>query len=109
MAKNPNRHYRAHVHGTLTVADAAGGVGVIDAASATPTASEVAMSSYAELGPLETAQIRYRLDGTAPTTTVGHLLEIGERLILEDHDEVKRFLAIRTGGTSGTLPVTLFR
>ena len=58
---------------------------------------------------LETAQIRFTLDGTAPTTTVGTLLEIGEILDLHGQDELNGFKAIRTGGTSGTLQVEYSR
>jgi hypothetical protein len=52
---------------------------------------------------LETAQIRYRLDGTAPTTTVGTPLEIGDVLTITGNDLLNNFRAIRTGGTSGVL------
>lgn len=54
---------------------------------------------------LETAQIRYTVDTTAPTTTVGWLLEIGEILELQTRVEMSNFRAIRTGGSSGTLEV----
>jgi len=52
---------------------------------------------------LETAQIRFRVDGSAPTTSEGHIMDIGGRLILETHEELKNFRAIRTGATSGVL------
>lgn len=55
---------------------------------------------------LETAQIRFTLDGvTAPTTTVGRLLEVGEILELESMEEIEAFAAIRTTGVSGVLDV----
>jgi hypothetical protein len=54
---------------------------------------------------LETAQIRFTLDGTTPTTTVGTLLNIDECLVLENRGELTGFQAIRTGGTSGLLNV----
>jgi hypothetical protein len=55
---------------------------------------------------LETAQIRYTVDGvTAPTTTVGTLLEIGESLLLWGTQDIQNFKAIRTGGSSGVLDV----
>ena len=57
---------------------------------------------------LETAQIRYTLDATAPTTTVGTLLNPDEILVLESRAECLGFLGIRTGGTSGTLQVEYF-
>lgn len=58
---------------------------------------------------LETAQIRFTLDTTAPTTTVGWLLEVGETLELHGRYELANFKAIRTGGTSGTLEVEYWR
>lgn len=55
---------------------------------------------------LETAQIRFTIDGTAPTTSVGHLLESGQTLDLKNTDEIRNFRAIRTGSVSGGLKVT---
>ena len=55
---------------------------------------------------LETAQVRFTLDGsTAPTTTVGRLLEVGEMLVLESIEEMEAFAAIRTGAVSGVLDI----
>jgi hypothetical protein len=58
---------------------------------------------------LETAQVRYRYDGTNPTSSEGHLLEIGETLVLEGAANIDKFKAIRTGSTDGTLKVTYER
>lgn len=55
---------------------------------------------------LETAQIRYWVDGSTPTSALGHLMEVGETIVLENYDEVVNFRAIRTGSTSGVLSVT---
>jgi CO dehydrogenase/acetyl-CoA synthase alpha subunit len=55
---------------------------------------------------LETAQIRFTIDGTAPTTTVGHILDIGDILKLDSAEDIAAFRAIRTGGTSGSLRCT---
>ncbi len=54
---------------------------------------------------LETAEIRYRYDGTAATNaaTGGTLLEIGETLTLSGNDTLQKFSAIRTGSSSGVL------
>ena len=57
---------------------------------------------------LETAQIRYRLDGTAPTSSVGTLLEIGDYLTLSGSDLLVNFSAIRTGSSSGVLDCNYF-
>ncbi len=51
------------------------------------------------------AQIRYRYDGTAPTSTVGTILEIGDVKTFADVRDVAAFRAIRTGATSGILSI----
>lgn len=57
---------------------------------------------------LETAEIRYTLDGTAPTTSVGILMEIGDVLSIAGNDLLNNFRAIRTGSTSGQLDCTYY-
>jgi hypothetical protein len=52
---------------------------------------------------LETAEVRWTIDGTAPTTTVGTPLEALETIVLTDLATLQRFQAIRTGATSGVL------
>jgi len=59
---------------TLTVSSAAAGVGLSDA---TPAISAKATQA---LITVETDQVRFRADGTAPTSTEGHLLEAGDAL-----------------------------
>lgn len=55
---------------------------------------------------IEDADIRFRLDGTAPTALIGHYAKPGDIIELESPDELQRFSAIRTGGTSAVLRVT---
>jgi hypothetical protein len=50
-----------------------------------------------------TAQIRYRIDGTAPTSTVGIVAEIGDVIALNGPDVLQKFRAIRTTSTSAAL------
>lgn len=54
---------------------------------------------------LETAQIRWRIDGQAPSSTVGTQMEIGDTLVITGHDSLVRFRSIRTG-SSGQLNCT---
>ena len=54
----------------------------------------------------DTGQLRFRYDGAVPTAAIGHLLEIGDVLVIEGALNIQSFQAIRTGGTSGTLVVT---
>lgn len=51
----------------------------------------------------ESAQIRFTVDGTTATATVGHILNDGDVLKLENMSELNKFSAIRTGGVSATL------
>src|SRR3990167_3036916 len=55
---------------------------------------------------VETAQIRWRDDGTDPTTTVGFLANVGTVLTLDNRYRIEKFRAIRTGGTSALLNVS---
>ena len=52
---------------------------------------------------LTTAQIRYRIDGPAPTSSTGVVVEIGDTIELNGTDVLQKFRAIRTGSTSGVL------
>lgn len=55
----------------------------------------------------ETAQMRYRYDGTAPAATEGHLLEVGQTIEVIGYADISNFKIIRTGATSGVIKVTL--
>jgi len=100
---------RAYAHEAITVDNTVGGKGftstVVRAFNATTTvktvASEVLVSA-------ETAEMRYTVDGTTVTSTVGHLLSIGDVVVIAGLSNIDNFRAIRTGGTSGVLRVTFF-
>jgi hypothetical protein len=47
---------------------------------------------------VETDSIRYRLDGTDPDSTTGHLLQVGDVLELDSANDVAKFKAIRVSG-----------
>lgn len=66
------------------------------------TASGLPMATFASCR-LETAEVRYTVDGSVPTSTVGTPLEPGDVLELTGHDVLSAFRAIRTGATSGQL------
>ena len=55
---------------------------------------------------VETAGLRFLTDGNNPTTTRGHELGTGDVVELNSPDEIKKFRAIRTGGTSSSIHVT---
>lgn len=84
----------------ITVANTAIGFTV---AKITPSGQVQATYAFCRL---ETAEIRYAVTGTTPTSSVGTLLEPGDTLTVQGHDVMVLFLAIRTGGTSGQLDCT---
>lgn len=86
---------------SITVADTAIG---ITSALLTPTLS---IHPNTGICTLETAQVRFRLDGTDPTSSTGHLLNIGYILYITSKEDLMRFRAIRTGSTSGVLNCTV--
>src|SRR5438094_631032 len=68
------------------------------------TAATLANAKMATVN-VEAAQIRYRVDGTAPTATVGAILEAGDELIVWGTMDINAIRFIRTGGVSATLNV----
>lgn len=85
---------------SITVAATAIG---LSASTYTPASAPSQMATC--LARLETAEIRYRMDGTDPTASEGFLLEVGESLPIMGAPEMARIKFIRTGTTSGTLKV----
>jgi hypothetical protein len=81
----------------ITVANTAIG---FTAAKITPSGQ--VQATYA-LCRLETAEIRYSITMTTPTSSVGTLLEPGDVLVVQGHDVMAVFKAIRTTATSGQL------
>lgn len=88
---------------TITVDNTAGGKSL----TATVTSGGATRRGQRALLTLETAEIRFTYDGTAPTTTVGHVMSPGDRIELIGYASINAFRAIRTGATSGTLQATL--
>jgi hypothetical protein len=77
--------------------------------SITVAATAVGLSSATYSGKqacefrLETAQVRYRFDGTDPTSAEGVLLEVGDVVSIPNIAAARQTKFIRTGATSGTL------
>ncbi|HVL65731.1 MAG TPA: hypothetical protein VM364_00585 [Vicinamibacterales bacterium] len=59
-------------------------------------------------GRLETAQVRYWTSAT-PTASDGILLEVGDTIVIRGTSNLETFRAIRTGATSGKLPLECAR
>ena len=55
---------------------------------------------------LDGADIRFRLDGTAPTASVGHLLRDGDVLTIRNQTDIANFSAIRNAGANATISVS---
>ena len=88
---------------TITIDDTSGGVGFTAANSA------LAQSLYGRdvkqvIFTVETAQIRAWDSDLAPTSSTGHVLNIGDVITVGGPDTAA-FRAIRTGSTSGVISV----
>jgi hypothetical protein len=84
---------------SVTVAGTAIGITVTPARSILP---------HAALVTVEDAAIRYRVDGTAPTATEGHIAYPGDVITLSARDEMVGFQAIRKDASSAVIKVTDF-
>ena len=60
-------------------------------------------------GKLETASIRIRYDGTAPTASVGSLVDVGDIITIRGLPHLGAFRGIRTGGSSGIVNFHCYR
>lgn len=58
---------------------------------------------------VETGNVRFRTDGTAPTATEGHLLYIGDVLTIEGLTDILNFKAISTTSGTSTLRISYKR
>lgn len=74
------------------------------AGTAIPLTTIPAGARYARIF-VETAPIRFRVDGTAPTATQGELVEAGSVIILDSRDQIQKLQVIRRGTTSATIRV----
>lgn len=99
--------YAPYEYEDLTVDNTAGGVFL--AVAKVKPGEGVLKDAQRIIMTLETAAIRYTTDGTAPTTTLGHLLNSGAILVLLGEPTISNFRAIRTGGSSGTFRCTYER
>lgn len=55
---------------------------------------------------VQSASIRYRVDGTSPSTSVGHLAGDGDYIILESSGEIANFRMVLGSTTTATVAVT---
>ena len=83
----------------LTIDNTSGGVQL----AATTTSDALGRQMVYCVGKLETAEIRMLDDGTAPTTTVGQIVSVGDVVIIEGNQYIRAARFIRTGASSGTI------
>lgn len=83
----------------ITITNSAGGIGI--------TTSYLSGDGHARatVGTcvVSVAQLRYTVDGTAPTSSYGYLVEIGGQIALNGAAVLSSFRAIRTGSTSAVI------
>lgn len=91
------RNFDTQAFETLTITGAAGGVAL--------TSGTYGTRRYAVIT-VDTADIRFTVDGTPPTATVGHLLSPDDTLTLRSNEDIVAFRAIRTGSVSAVIQVS---
>lgn len=72
------------------------------------TGSYARMLARAAMISSESGDLRFRIDGGAPTASDGHYLVDGDCLVLSGSQALQHFQAIRTGDVSAILRVTYF-
>lgn len=95
----------AYAYEAITVSTTAVG---FTATTITPTSASLRPATAAIIT-LETADIRYRYDGTNPTATEGHAAASGSTIVVRGANNVLRFRMIRSGASDATARVTYLR
>ena len=93
--------YKCFDFETITVADTAIGL-TASKLKVTPQPKMVIITA-------ESGQMRYRMEGSDPSATVGHILQPNASLVLEGTDQLTNTKWIRTGVNSGKLQVSYLR
>ena len=57
---------------------------------------------------VETAQIRFTMDGTTPTSSIGFLAQIGDVITINGQSDIRAFRAIRVTSTDATIQPVYF-
>lgn len=55
---------------------------------------------------IDTADIRFTVDGTPPTASIGHLAGPDDTILLRSNEDIAAFRAIRVGSTSAVVQVS---
>ena len=94
----------AYAYEAITIDDTTGGKG-FTAANITRASTHYGSDVKGILITVETAPIRFTVDGTAPTSSIGHLLNIGDIYTCNGEDALK-FRAIRSTSVSASIKCT---
>jgi hypothetical protein len=64
----------------------------------------------AALVTVETGAMRFRIDGTTPTATIGHLVQANQSFLLEGNRDLREFKAIANNGVDvSTITASFFK
>jgi len=105
QAQDPTAMPVAYSFEAVTMDATAGGIGF----TASTLTVQGQQMRFCE-GVVETAVVRYRVDGLgAPTALVGRLTTVGEKVRVDGFTNLTRFRGFRTTGTSGVIQFTCYR
>ena len=107
MASVQITHLDAYSHESITVSTAALGFTTSETRK-TISGTTQTVSAVEALITVESNPIRYTMDGTTPTSLVGHLLTDGDNITVSGMGNIKRFKMIRSGASDATVKVTYF-
>ena len=99
------------VFGSKTIAPQADNPLSFEAITVTDTATgltTIPATANKAIVTVETASLRYRDDGTNPTSTVGHFMRPGAVIFLTGRNAISNFNVIRTGATSSKINVDYY-
>jgi len=57
---------------------------------------------------VETYAVRFRIDGVAPTATVGHYIAAGSSMVIKGMDNLRKFRCIDTAAGASSVKVTVY-
>lgn len=95
----------AYDHEQITVSTTAVG---FTATKYRPTSADARRATKVVVTVDPTNPIRYTLDGTTPTSSVGHYA-VATQFVLEGYDNIKNFKAIRQGASDAGVAASFMR
>lgn len=99
-------------HESLAIDTTSGGVPLTASKyDAVLTANGITTTRHANRAVItvEDQSLRWTVDGTAASDTVGHLAAAGDVFQVEGYESIVKFRARRSGGTNSNIRVTYFR